>query len=99
MPCVYILTSAIRVAIPSYISSMIGCKDAVFCAVGSHTTTELTEWEDPRLTIFETWLLAMNDSIKLAFEGGCQDGTTLVRLVSETLALTIQVLLRKRVYK
>ena len=91
--------SAICVAIPSYISSMIGCKDAVFSAVGSHTTTELTEWEDPRPTIFEAWLLAVNDLIKLAFEGGCQDDTTLGRLVSETLALTIQVLLHKRVDK
>ena len=91
--------SAIRVAIPSYLSSMIGCKDAVFRAVGSHTTTDLIEWEDPRPTIFEAWLLAMNDLIKLAFEGGCQDDTTLVRLVSETLALTIQVLLHKRVDK
>ena len=91
--------SAINVGIASFISSLLGCKDAVFSAIGSHTNIELSEWEDPRPTIFEAWLLSVNELIKVAFEGGCQEEATLVQLVSETLVVSIQVLLHKRVDK
>jgi hypothetical protein len=91
--------SAINVAIPSFVSSLLGCKDSVFSAIGSNTNVELSEWEDPRPTIFEAWLLTINELIEIVFEVGCQDETTLLQLVSETLVVTIQVLLHKRVDK
>ena len=78
----------------SCLSVLSGCKDSVFAAVGSRTTIDLTEWEDPRTTTLEAWLLAINELMKLNTEIPIED-QLLQRLGCETLALSIQILMHK----
>lgn len=86
-------------AISSCLATLSGCKDSVFSALRTHTTNELNEWEDPRPTVAEAWLLAMNELIKICCEVGYQDDQVLKQLGCETLTLCIQILSLKLVDK
>ena len=91
--------SILHGALSSCLSVLLGSKDSVFSALGTHTVSELNEWEDPRPTLLEAWLLAVNEMIKICFELDCHDNQQLKQLGSETLVICVHILFSKQVEK